>query len=116
MRKAVRDMNVTEEPVPKDMMEHIIGCANDALLVLGKDFTTADPATVVRAIDDFAYRWQRGDQPPKKIVKDGNGVSASQGRLRPLGRLTSRGFPPSRAHVRESRTKSVAPRDRKNPH
>jgi hypothetical protein len=63
-------MNVTEEPIPKKTMGHIKGCAKDALQVLGSDFARADPAVVVKAIDDFAYRWQKGDRPPADVVED----------------------------------------------
>jgi hypothetical protein len=64
-------MNVTEEPVPENLMGNIRGCAKDALKVLGGDFAKADPAMVVEAIDDFAYRWQKGDRPPSNVVEDG---------------------------------------------
>jgi hypothetical protein len=52
-------------------MGNIKGCARDALAVLGGDFANADAATVVEAIDDFAYRWQKGDCPPSSVVEDG---------------------------------------------
>lgn len=65
-------MNITEQPVPDDIMGNIRGCANDALKVLGSKFAKADPATVVNAVDDFAYRWQKGDKPPTNIVEDGD--------------------------------------------
>jgi len=64
-------MHVTEEPIPKDVMANIKGCAKDALKVLGGDLAKADPATIVAAIDNFAYRWQKGKRPPINIVEDG---------------------------------------------
>jgi len=52
-------------------MGNIKGCAGDALAVLGPDYATAVPATIVEAIDDFAYRWQKGDRPSTDVVEDG---------------------------------------------
>ena len=64
-------MNVTEEPIPENLLRNIKGCAKDALKVLGSKFAKADAATVVAGIDDFAYRWQKGDRPSTKVVEDG---------------------------------------------
>ncbi len=64
-------MNASEEDIPTNLMGKIRGCAIDALKVLGDDFTQADPTTVVNAIDDFAFRWQKGDRPPTDVVEDG---------------------------------------------
>ncbi len=65
-------MNLTEEPIPSDIMGNIKGCADDALEVLGGDLSSADPVTIVDAIDDFAYRWQKGDRPPADVIEDGD--------------------------------------------
>lgn len=64
-------MNVTEEPVPADVLGSIRGCAKDAIKVLGADFAKADPATIVAAIDDFVYQWQNGTRPPSNVIEDG---------------------------------------------
>jgi hypothetical protein len=64
-------MNITEGLVPERMMENIKGCADDAIKVLGAEFADAGPATIVKAVDDFAYRWQKGGRPPSVVVEDG---------------------------------------------
>jgi len=51
-------------------MGSIHGCAADALAVLGSEFASADPATIVEAVDALAYRWQKGERPPTDIVED----------------------------------------------
>jgi hypothetical protein len=63
-------MHFSEESIPANLLGNIQGCAIDALQVLGASYTAATPATLVEAIDDFAYRWQQGDRPPRKVVKD----------------------------------------------
>jgi len=63
--------SITEEPIRSDTLARIKGCANDAIQVLGGNLAEADPATVVEAIDNFAYRWQKGDRPSADIVEDG---------------------------------------------
>jgi len=64
-------MNITEEPIPDEILGNIRGCANGAVKVLGDKFANADPATIVEALDEFAYRWQKGDRPPATVVEDG---------------------------------------------
>jgi hypothetical protein len=64
-------MNVTEEPIPDDILKSIKGCAKDALKVLSGKLAKGDPTTVCDAVDDFAYRWQKGDRPPADVVEDG---------------------------------------------
>jgi hypothetical protein len=63
-------MGISEEPIAAELMANIRGCAKDALAVLGSKYARAEPATIVEAIDDFAHRWQQGDRPPRKVVKD----------------------------------------------
>lgn len=65
------NMNITEERIPDEILGNIRGCANDALKVLGSKFAKAAPATIIEAVDDFAYRWQKGDRPPATLVEDG---------------------------------------------
>ena len=74
-------MNITEGRVPSDVMASIRGCAKDARQVLGKKYAKADPATVVRAIDDFVYRWQRDDRPSEDDVEDGDTARLIMGSL-----------------------------------
>lgn len=63
--------NITESPIPDNILANIRGCANDALKMLGGDLADADPAAIVDAVDDFAFRWQDGDRPPADVVEDG---------------------------------------------
>lgn len=63
-------MAVTETPLPKKTMDHIVGCARDALKVLGPEYKKADPAEVIEAVDDFAYRLQRGKKSAREVVED----------------------------------------------
>jgi hypothetical protein len=74
-------MNITEGRVPSNIMTNIRGCAKDALKVLGKKYAKADPSTVVKAIDDFMYRWQRDDRPSEDIVEDGDTARLIMGSL-----------------------------------
>jgi hypothetical protein len=60
----------SEQPISDEVMGSIRGCAADALTVLGPEFESADPPAVVKAIDAFAYRWQKGDRPPSEVVED----------------------------------------------
>jgi hypothetical protein len=60
----------TDEPLSDEVMGSIRGCADDALAVLGPEFASADPATIVEAVDAFAYRWQKGARPPADVVED----------------------------------------------
>ncbi|HVS39847.1 MAG TPA: hypothetical protein VMS17_30090 [Gemmataceae bacterium] len=64
-------MNITEQEVPKGILDSIKGCADDALNILGSAFANADPPTIVAAVDDFVYRWQKGERPPADVVEDG---------------------------------------------
>src|SRR5262249_30203933 len=59
----------------------IKGCADDALKVLGGDYASADPPTIVKAIDDFAFRWQDGERPPTDVVEDGEEARLIMGSL-----------------------------------
>jgi hypothetical protein len=59
-----------DEPLNDETMASIRGCATDALQVLGPQYASADPATVVEAVDQFAYRWQKGKRPPADVVED----------------------------------------------
>src|SRR5438045_3324257 len=68
-REGFRVAKTTDEPPSDEVMGSIRGCAGDALAVLGLD-ATADPATLVKAADDFAYRWQKGERPPADVVED----------------------------------------------
>ncbi len=54
-------MNITEEPLSAFELSEIERDADEALNVLGRDLAMADPAKVVHAIDNFAYRWQQGE-------------------------------------------------------
>lgn len=54
-------MNITEEPLSEFELSEIEREADEALNLLGRDVANADPTTVVRAIDDYAYRWQKAD-------------------------------------------------------
>lgn len=63
--------SITEEPIPDDILGPIKGCALDALKVLGQELAAADPTRIVEAVDEFAYRWQKGLRPPASIVEDG---------------------------------------------
>lgn len=62
-------MNISEQPVPDEIMASINGCAADGRQMLGLS-EGADPATLVSAIDDFAYRCQKGDRPPPEVIED----------------------------------------------
>jgi hypothetical protein len=62
-------MNVSEEPVSDEIMGNIRDCAQSALLLLGEKYATAEPPAVVAAIDDFVYRWQKGDRPSTDVVE-----------------------------------------------
>ena len=61
---------MNEEPLNDETMASIRGCANDALQVLGPKYASSDPATVVEAVDNFAYRWQKGKRPSTDVVED----------------------------------------------
>jgi hypothetical protein len=74
-------MRITEQDIPNEIMGPIKNCANDALKVLGADLAKADPPTVVEAIDDFAYRWQRGETPPNDVVEDSEAARLIMGSL-----------------------------------
>jgi len=62
-------LKITDEPLNDETMGSIRGCAGDALTVLGID-PSANPTTIVEAVDGFAYRWQKGDRPPADVVED----------------------------------------------
>jgi hypothetical protein len=61
---------MNDEPLNDETMGSISGCANDALQVLGRSFMSADAATVVEAVDNFAYEWQKGNRPSTDVVED----------------------------------------------
>jgi hypothetical protein len=61
---------ISDEPVPHETLSSIRGCAVDALGLLGRKFASADPATVIKAIDTFAYRWQKGLRPSSDVISD----------------------------------------------
>src|SRR5262245_22757084 len=61
---------MSDEPLSDETMASIRGCANDALKVLGPKYASAEPATVVEAVDKFAYRWQKGKRPSTEVVED----------------------------------------------
>src|SRR5947209_5827585 len=60
----------SDEPLNDETMASIRGCANEALEILGPKYASADPETVVAAVDKFAYRWQKGKRPPADVVED----------------------------------------------
>jgi hypothetical protein len=74
-------MNITDEPVSDELMGNIRACADNALRVLG-DLGKADPATIVNAIDEFAYQWQKGNRPSTEVVEDGEEARLIPGSLR----------------------------------
>jgi hypothetical protein len=53
-----------------ETMVSIRNCANDALSILGPEYASAVPATVVAAVDEFAYSWHKGKRPPTDVVED----------------------------------------------
>jgi hypothetical protein len=55
--------NVSEQPLPASTRTAIEGSNRQGLRVLGLD-DTADPKTVIAAIDKFADAWQQGTRPP----------------------------------------------------
>jgi hypothetical protein len=61
---------MSDAPLNDETMGSIRGCANDALQVLGPKYATADPVTVVEAVDKFAHRWQKGKRPSTDVVED----------------------------------------------
>lgn len=61
---------ISAGPIPEETLASIRGCVADALAVLGREFASADPAAVVEAVNEFAYRWQKGRRPPADVVAD----------------------------------------------
>jgi hypothetical protein len=49
------------------MLSNIRGCAADGLRQLGLD-AAAEPEAVVKALDAFVYRWQKGKRPPPRVL------------------------------------------------
>jgi len=74
-------MNITEDPVPANILRNLRACAKDALKVLGKKYAKAEPSKVVAAIDDFIYRWQRDDRPSEDVVEDDDTARLIMGSL-----------------------------------
>lgn len=61
--------NVSEKPVEPKTLQIFKNCARDALGVLGLAEGTSDPDTVVSAIDEFVYQWQKGKRPSPKVLE-----------------------------------------------
>jgi hypothetical protein len=59
--------NVTEEPLAASTANALIGSNQQGLQVLGLD-DTADPQTVIDAIDSFVDAWQQGKRPPTEEI------------------------------------------------
>jgi hypothetical protein len=74
-------MNITEEPVSDEILGNIRDCAMSALGVLGDQYANAKPEEVVKAIDQFAYRWQKGDRPRPDVIEDAEDVRLLFGSL-----------------------------------
>jgi hypothetical protein len=55
--------NVTEHPLEASTAEALLGSNEQGLHILGLD-DSADPPTVINAIDEFVDAWQQGDRPP----------------------------------------------------
>jgi hypothetical protein len=61
---------LSDQPLGDETLASIHNCANDAMSILGPKYASAVPATVVEAVDEFAYRWQKGKRPPADVVED----------------------------------------------
>jgi hypothetical protein len=59
--------NISERPVDSKILPSIKACAVDGLRLLGLG-EESDPQTVVEAVDEFAYQWQKGKRPSKEIL------------------------------------------------
>ena len=64
------DEPLSDQPLSDETMASIRNCAKDAVSILGPKYASAVPATVVEAVDEFAYRWQKGKRPPAEVVED----------------------------------------------
>ena len=63
-------MNIAEETIPNDLLDNIRGCANEALKAFGDVIVCFDPASIVDAIDNFVFQWQRGNRPSTDFVEE----------------------------------------------
>jgi hypothetical protein len=59
--------NITEEPLPRSTAKALKGAVQDGLCIL-KLNATAEPQTVIEAIDAFVDAWQLGKRPSKKVL------------------------------------------------
>ncbi len=58
-----------ENAIPEETLATIQGSAEEALNVLGGAFADADAPKLIEAVDDFIYRWQKGERPSEEIVE-----------------------------------------------
>jgi hypothetical protein len=58
---------ITEERLPRSTAKALKGAVGDGLAILKLD-ATANPQTVIEAIDAFVDAWQEGRRPPKKVL------------------------------------------------
>lgn len=56
---------ISEQPLAANIATPLAGAIRDGLSIVGLD-ETADPKTVIDALDAFVYAWQGGQRPPKE--------------------------------------------------
>jgi len=70
--------NISETPVPAEMLNNIKGCAGDAAAMLGLELSQTPAAEVIKAVDTFIYDWQQGKRP---AVPEGDNLALTLGAL-----------------------------------